>query len=98
MYGAESWGNTSAIYTTPIVYSNKIIGLLFKLSTLFHCAPFALLPTILYLPDIVKLLLLLLASNVFHNLNVPAVISRYFIKPLHNYPTRNVDYKFYIPQ
>ena len=44
------------------------------------------------------MLLLSLAYEVFHNLNVLAVISRSVTKHLHNLSTSNVDYKFYAPQ
>ena len=59
LYGAESWGNTFAIHSSPIVLQQKkIIRLLFKLSTHSHCAPFTSLAKILYLPDIVIIIII----------------------------------------
>ncbi len=99
IYASECWGGTHATLVSSIVVLQKrIIRLLFGLFYRSHCAPFAALAGILYFPDLVKLLLLKLAYQKFHNLGLPDTVHNMFCKSDHRFSTRNRNLNFFVTQ
>ena len=95
-YGVECWGVACMNRISPIIMKQtKLVRLIFGLSMRSHCAPFASLARILYVPDVTRLLLLKLSYKVFHSLSLPYTINGLFTRAKHAYHTRSVNYNFF---
>jgi hypothetical protein len=98
MYGVECWGSACKKYLMPIVTLQKrLIRLIFGLSLHTHCAPYASLAHILFLPDVLSMLLYKLAYKVFHNINVPHALCSLFNRIEHVHSTRVACHNFFAP-
>ena len=98
MYGLECWGDACMKYVLPIVtLQKKIVRLIYGLSSCTHCAPYASLAGILFVPDVSSLLLYKLAYKVFYNYCIPFVISSLFNRIHHVHSTRAASYNFFVP-
>ena len=72
--------------------------MIFGLSSRSHCAPYASLAHILFLPDVINLVLSILGYKVFHNFRVPHSVYCLFHRVEHKYLTRAVNFNFFVPQ
>ena len=79
-----------------VILQKKLIRLIHDLSWYSHCALYASLSGILFLPDEYSLMLCLFANKVFHNLSVPNTICSLFIRIQHSHPTRVASHNFFV--
>jgi hypothetical protein len=95
-YGIECWGTACKNRINPVIVKQKIIiRCIFGLSIHSHCAPYAALARILYVPDVTNLILLKLAHKVYHGFSVPSNILKLFKRSEHVHNTRCKPYNFF---
>jgi hypothetical protein len=95
MYGIECWANTSTDNINRItVLQKKLIRIMFFLSSLTHCAPYAITANILYVNDLIKYKLCILAYRAFYKLCMPCTVAKYYTQPVYRYNTRFVHHNF----
>jgi hypothetical protein len=94
-YGIECWGTACKNRINPVIVKQKIIiRYIFGLSIHSHCAPYAALARILYVPDVTNLILLKLAHKVYHGFSVHSNIFKFFKRSEHVHNTHCKPYNF----